>query len=907
MAGPRLTNGSSTNVSSTNGNGTGSEADLNNVGDESTNPPEETNHQPPSYPLPPPARPTQSVLPEDLKTPDSHVPRDPRLIRLTGVHPFNVEAPLTALWEEGFITTKDLHFVRNHGSVPVVHDDEVLDWAFSVEGLVERPFTTTLRELLAGHEQVTYPVTLVCAGNRRKEQNVVRKTRGFSWGPAGLSTALWTGVPLHELLARARPVARAARYVCLEGADALPNGRYGTSIRLGWAMDPGRGVLVAHRMNGEPLPPDHGKPLRVIIPGQIGGRSVKWLKRIVVTAAPSDSWYHIYDNRVLPTAIGPEESGDVPDTWRDERYAIYDLNTNSAIARPAHDERVVVGGGEGAVESYKVQGYAYAGGGKRVTRVEVTLDRGRTWRLADVRYPEDDYRRAAEGETLFGGRLDVGWRETCFCWCFWSLEIPTADLVADDRTCTGDVMVRAMDDSMMVQPREMYWSVLGMMNNPWFRVVIHREVDGDGNDALRFEHPTQPTFGSVGWMERVKKEGGNLANGYWGEKEPGGAATAETHGKPDEKIVMTSKHVDRQITSDEVKAHESEAEPWFVLDGEVYDGTKFLDDHPGGGASIIAAAGQDVTEEFLAIHSENAKAMMPFYHVGTLDAASKKLLESEPEAAPPSGGEPKLRPTFLSPKTWHKAALTRKTQVNSDTKLFSFATDHESQALGLPVGQHVMVRLRDPVTREAVIRAYTPLSDPDAERGRVDLLIKVYEPTGEFPRGGLMTSALSSLPMGHWVEFKGPVGKFVYLGRGRCRLGGRERIFRRFVMICAGSGITPIFAVLRAVLKDPEDMTRCVVLDGNRTEEDILCREELQALIEGKGARVRLLHTLSRPDEKWTGGKGRMDQKMLESEVGPPGKARDELVMVCGPEAMEEGVRVNLTKMGWREEDMLFF
>ncbi|KAJ0117948.1 nitrate reductase [Diaporthe amygdali] len=849
------------------------------------------------YPLPPESRAAQRVLTEDLKTPDKHVPRDPRLLRLTGVHPFNVEAPLTELWNEGFITTKDLHYVRNHGPVPLVHDEDVLDWSFSVEGLVENPLTMTLRDLLADFEQVTYPITLVCAGNRRKEQNVVRKTKGFSWGPAGLSTALWTGVPLDILLAKAKPILRGgkrARYVCFEGADKLPNGYYGTSIKLNWATDPNRGVLVAHGMNGEVLPPDHGKPLRIVIPGQIGGRSVKWLKRIVVTEAPSDNWYHIYDNRVLPTTISPEESANLPETWKDERYAIYDLNTNSAMARPAHNERLDV-----SAQTFKFQGYAYAGGGRRITRVELTLDRGKSWRLAEVSYPEDQYRLAPEGEMLFGGRLDMSWRESCFCWCFWSLEIPVQDLVGD--ACTGDVMVRAMDDAMMVQPRDMYWSVLGMMNNPWFRVVIHRE-----GHELRFEHPTQPILNADGWMDRVKKEGGNLSNGYWGEKAPGEEERTAAVAEPAKEIVMVNKDIKREISLDEVKQHEGEEEPWFVLDGEVYDGTNFLEGHPGGAASIIGAAGQDVMEEFMAIHSENAKAMMPSYHIGTLDAASKKSLAAGDSAAAEGTSEP--RAVFLHPKTWFKAPLTCKTVISSDTKIFTFTLDHAAQEIGLPTGQHLMIRLRDPVTREAIIRAYTPLSDATVERGKLDVLIKIYRASGDgAQKGGLMTQALDSIPLGHWVEFKGPVGKFEYLGRGLCSIGGRERRVRRFVMVCAGSGITPIFAVLRAVLKDALDATHCLVLDGNRCEEDILCRQEMDTLVEGREERCKLVHTLSRPSDGWVGGRGRMDGKLFEKEVGPPSEARDELVLVCGPGPMEKSVRENFARMGWSEEDLLFF
>lgn len=86
--------------------------------------------------------------------------------------------------------------------------------------MVANPITITLKELLSSYENVTYPVTLVCAGNRRKEQNIVRKSKGFSWGPAGVSTALFTGVMMRDVIERAKPLRR-AKYVCMEGADKL--------------------------------------------------------------------------------------------------------------------------------------------------------------------------------------------------------------------------------------------------------------------------------------------------------------------------------------------------------------------------------------------------------------------------------------------------------------------------------------------------------------------------------------------------------------------------------------------------------------------------------------------------------------------------------------------------------------
>src|SRR6202035_4164880 len=102
--------------------------------------------------------------------------------------------------------------------------------------MVENPITLTVQQIMTGLPQLTIPITLVCAGNRRKEQNQVRKGSGFNWGPAGVSTSLFTGPLLRSVLALAKPV-RKARYVWMEGADTLPMGHYGTSVLLRPAMD----------------------------------------------------------------------------------------------------------------------------------------------------------------------------------------------------------------------------------------------------------------------------------------------------------------------------------------------------------------------------------------------------------------------------------------------------------------------------------------------------------------------------------------------------------------------------------------------------------------------------------------------------------------------------------------------
>lgn len=639
--------------------------------------------------------------------------------------------------------------------------------------------------------------------------------------------------------------------------------------------------MLAHKMNGEMLRPDHGKPLRAVIPGQIGGRSVKWLKKLILTTAPSDNWYHIYDNRVLPTMVSPDESANDPKWWMDERYAIYDLSTNSAIAYPAHEEQVCLVNGP---EKYRAKGYAYGGGGRRVTRIELSIDKGWTWRLADIDYAEDRYR---DVETdLYGGRLDMSWRESCFCWCHWSCEILVSEIVN-----ASDIVVRAMDESMNVQPKEMYWSVLGMMNNPWFRVTVSKE-----GDYLRFEHPTQPALIPGGWMERVKKAGGNLMNGHWGEKLAGEEekAVQETA----KEVPMTKDGLKNEITIDELRKHDDDKDPWFVVNGEVYQGTSFMKEHPGGAQSIISAAGLDTSDEFMAIHSETAKGMMPGYHIGTLDAAGKIAL-SEPQSEVATN-EP--RETFLQPRAWTKAVLDSKQRISADTVIFSFILEHDSQTLGLPVGQHLMIRLRDPVSREAIIRPYTPISEI-TRKGQLDVLIKLYLDEGP-DKSGKMSKAINSIPIGHGVDFKGPIGKFVYMGKGLCFVNGAEKRVKKFAMICGGSGITPIYQVFRAVMRDKADPTTCTLLNGNRLVEDILCKEDLDALLKGNEDRGEIVYTLTKAPETWQGLKGRINGELTRKHCH---RDDDTMVLVCGPEALEKGIHIALKEQGWTDDQILFF
>lgn len=290
---------------------------------------------------------------------------------------------------------------------------------------------------------------------------------------------------------------------------------------------------------------------------------------------------------------------------------------------------------------------------------------------------------------------------------------------------------------------------------------------------------------------------------------------------------------------------------------------------------------------------------MPDYHIGTLNPTDLAALKN---TTPQEESSTEFRPTFLQPRSWTKATLSAIKKVSWDTRIFTLKLEHEKQNLGLPIGQHFMIKVTDPSTRESIIRSYTPISETEKE-GFVDLLVKIYFATPTIP-GGKMTLALEALPLESIIECKGPTGRFEYLGNGQVLISGRQRHIRSFKMICGGTGITPIFQVLRAVMQDTSDPTSCVVLDGNRQEEDILCRDELDAFEAVNGEKCQIIHTLSKASNAWTGRRGRISEELLR-EYAPADS--ESMVLICGPGAMEKSAKEILLGTGWDESSLHFF
>ncbi|PWZ01233.1 putative nitrate reductase [Testicularia cyperi] len=890
-------------------------------------------------------------LTSDSSTPDKWITRDDRLIRLTGKHPFNVEPPLSVLFQKGFLTPQNLFYVRTHGDTPRVSREQAEAWTLKVHGLVDREFEFTIQDLKEKFPTITLPITLVCAGNRRKEQNMVAKGLGFNWGAAGVSTGLFTGVYLADILEYCRPknpllssfpsydvaVPGRARHVVFEGADELPKGKYGTSQRLNWAMDRSKGMLIAWGMNGEDLSPDHGYPLRLVVPGQIGGRMVKWLQRIEVSERESQHHLHFHDNKVLPTEVTADQARNESHWWYDPKYIINDLNVNAAVCSPDHNQTLPIDASSTS-DDFAIEGYAYTGGGKRVTRVEVSLDDGLSWKSAEIFYPEDLYRMYPIQEHPYFGKLDLSDTEMSFAWCFWRFPVDLKAAIIDQNVSV--ISVRAIDEGLASMPRDMYWNAMSMMNSWWFRVAVH--IDRDAG-SVRFEHPTVAGNTAGGWMQRMNETGLNPRYPKFSDTRAdsgtsttaasavgGGSEAAKSENDTLAMMVNPDKK-DTVISAAQLLEHggESVAEPWFVVHGQVYDGTPFLKDHPGGDQSIRLVAGEDATEDFMAIHSIDAKRMLRDYHLGRLgpsDAATAALI---------SGADTNdvmdLSQPFLHPKKWRSTRLVSKQIISHDTRIFRFALGDENQELGLPVGQHVFLRVqqKNPATgeMETVQRAYTPYSS-NVQRGSIDILIKVYAAnTATGFAGGKMTTLLDAIDPDAAsdgdlvVELKGPLGSFTYMGSGQIRWKPTDRLreVKKLAMIAGGSGITPIWSTLQAIAEErlnraPSDPAPAPlevwVVYGNRTEQDILVRTELDRLVQAMDGQLHVWHVLSQVEPEksaaWNMGRGYVNADCLRQHLPPPpakphmpDTLEDTLALVCGPPPMEKAVTAALTELGW--------
>lgn len=288
-------------------------------------------------------------------------PGDPKLYDgkiIRGENPLNLEMPFEKL--DGFITPTETFYVRTHFPIPAIDRNE---WWLRVEGEVEKPFAINYEELRA-LKAITIPVTLECAGNNR--DFLEPKVKGVQWGLGAVGTAEWTGIPLLLLLDRAGLKPEACE-VILEGADRgmledpkSPPGelKFARSLPVTKARSD---VLLAYKMNGIELPPQHGFPVRAIVPGWYAMASIKWLQRIIVTDRPFGGYYQTLDYAFW------KRRGNIADLT-----PLTQMEIKAEIAKPAQGETVA------ANSSVRVHGAAWTSGAE-IIKVELSDDKGASW------------------------------------------------------------------------------------------------------------------------------------------------------------------------------------------------------------------------------------------------------------------------------------------------------------------------------------------------------------------------------------------------------------------------------------------------------------------------------------------------------------------------------------------------
>lgn len=385
--------------------------------------------------------------------------RHPGLVVLQD-KPFNAETPL-ALIPDNFLTPAALWYVRHHHPVPQIDPDKFqLEVAAEAGPVADAAASFSLSDLKSRFSMRTVTATMQCGGNRRSELNAVRKTQGLPWGAGAISTATWGGVYLRDVLVAmgvppdpTQAAAAGVRHVHFVGADEP----YDASVPVEIAMDPSREVLVAFEMNGEPIPREHGAPLRVIVPGTIGARNVKWVKKIIVSSEEAHSNWQ----RGLPYKVTPPAVTDLKDANPAVLPSVQDLPVQSAICVPSEGAVVEAEPApDGTGSTVTVQGYAWSGGGRPIFRVDVSADGGSNWTTAQL----------VAGHDQPYGRS--------WAWTLWKADVPVPRGVSKQGGSV-ELVCKAVDGSLNTQPAsgEPIWNPRGILSNAYSRVTV--EIDAD--------------------------------------------------------------------------------------------------------------------------------------------------------------------------------------------------------------------------------------------------------------------------------------------------------------------------------------------------------------------------------------------------------------------------------------------
>lgn len=231
----------------------------------------------------------------------------------------------------------------------------------------------------------------------------------------------------------------------------------------------------------------------------------------------------------------------------------------------------------------------------------------------------------------------------------------------------------------------------------------------------------------------------------------------------------------------------------------------------------------------------------------------------------------------LDPKKYRKLLLALKEKLSANTYRFVFSLPSADAVLGLPTGQHVAIQAV--VDGKTISRSYTPISN-DKDPGGLELVIKVYS-------NGLLTNHMAGLKVGETLEFRGPKGAMTYKS-GLCKHIG---------MIAGGTGITPMYQLIRAICEDDADTTTVSLLYANNSEEDILLRPQLNSWAAKYPHKFKVWYVVGTAPEGWKYGTGFVTKEVIAERLPTP--SVDSKIMLCGPPGMINAMKTNLDALGF--------
>ncbi|PGH00785.1 NADH-cytochrome b5 reductase 2 [Polytolypa hystricis UAMH7299] len=220
---------------------------------------------------------------------------------------------------------------------------------------------------------------------------------------------------------------------------------------------------------------------------------------------------------------------------------------------------------------------------------------------------------------------------------------------------------------------------------------------------------------------------------------------------------------------------------------------------------------------------------------------------------------------------WVDLKLAQIETVSHNTKKFRFEFEDSEAVSGLHIASALLTKFKDPKNEKPTLRPYTPISD-ESEPGYLDLLVKAYP-------NGPMSQHLHNMEVGQTLNFKGPLPKYTWEANKHDHV----------CMVAGGTGITPMYQLIRKIFNDTEDKTAVTLVYGNVAKEDILLKKELDHLENTYPRRFRVFYLLDNPPPQWSQGTGYVTKELLKT-VFPEPKSENLKVFVCGPPGLYKAV-----------------